>query len=103
MAPAGASIRRKKANRRSMYLVAFVAVVLVVVLSVGIISLKKENDRLAEQRDTLKVNVQAEEQRNERLEEEKNAPLTDEDIEDIARDRFGLAYPDEVILVPEDE
>ena len=86
-----------------MYLVAFVAVVLVVVLSVGIISLKKENDRLAEQRDTLKVNVQAEEQRNERLEEEKNAPLTDEDIEDIARDRFGLAYPDEVILVPEDE
>ena len=86
-----------------MYLVALVAVVLVVVLSVGIISLKKENDRLSEQRDALKINVQEEQERNELLQEEKDAPLSDEEIEDIARDRFGLAYPDEVILVPEDE
>jgi len=102
MAAAGVSIRRRKANRRSLILVALVAVVLVVVLSVGILSLQKENARLQESRDALQKNVEAELQKNEALQEQKDAPLSDEEIEDIARDRFGLAYPDEIILVPEE-
>ncbi len=102
LAALGHSVRRKKANRRSLILVALVAVVLVVFLSVGIISLQRENARLAESRDALKENVEAELEKNEELKENKDAPLSDEEIEDIARDRFGLAYPDEIILVPEE-
>ena len=52
--------------------------------------------------EALKENVERVSEEHKELEERRSKPLSDEEMLRLARDRFGLAFPNEIILVPEE-
>ena len=66
--------------------------------------------RLREQQQEYMAKLQTLEQEKEELEQEKDKIeefskyiKTDEYVESIAREKFGLVYPGEILFIPEDE
>ncbi len=96
------SIRQKKAHQKSVRLVIFVTLVFCALLLVQIIRTEKENAALKEDIEALQESVSAAESRRDELEAQKDRPLTREEIIDLARERFGLVFQNEIIFVPQE-
>ena len=83
--------------------VVVVAVVLLLIfLSMKTISLHETATAYRRHVAELEQDIADEEDRSEDLEEQSIYIQTLQYIEEIARERLGLVYPDEVVLVPED-
>jgi len=103
--------RAKKRTRRarkqaiqhllSMALVSCVIVVLAVTLSVASISLHKKNQKYKAQQAELEKQLQNEEMRAEEIEELEDYVGTKEYVEDVAKDKLGLVYPNEILFEAE--
>ena len=103
--------RAKKKTRRarkqaiqhllSMALVSCVIVVLAVTLSVASISLHKKNQKYKAQQAELEKQLQNEEMRAEEIEELDDYVGTKDYIEDVAKDKLGLVYPNEILFEAE--
>ena len=103
--------RAKKKTRRarkqaiqhllSMALVSCVIVVLAVTLSVASISLHKKNQKYKAQQAELEKQLQNEEMRAEEIEEFEDYVGTKEYVEDVAKDKLGLVYPNEILFEAE--
>ena len=78
--------RRKKKQKikKGLPLIVFVVVVFCICVGVKAHSLKKERDELAAKQEMLEKQIKNEEER----------------AEELAREKLGLVYPDEILIEP---
>ena len=93
--------RRMLQHRLSILLISCVIVVLGIVLSVGSISLHKKNQNYKAQEMELEKQLEEEALRAEEIDELEEYVGTDECIEDVAKDKLGLVYPNEILFEAE--
>ena len=88
--------RRILQHRLSILSISCVIVVLAVTLSVASISLHKKNENYKAQEMELERQLEEQRARAEEIDELEEYVGTDEHIEDVARDKLGLVYPNEI-------
>lgn len=84
-------------------MVAFVVVAFCLVLGIRTFTLKKERDELAERKAAIEKQIESEEQRTKDLEELEKYMQTKKYMEEVAKEKLGLVYPDEILIEPETE
>ena len=92
---------RLKRQRRSNILAMAAAIVVVLVLSIVVFTGKRSLDakgREYNSREELSQQIAEEESRSQSLEEYKKYVKTKKFVEEIAKNKFGLLYPDEIIF-----
>ena len=92
--------RLKKAHRRSVIMVVIVTVILLVAIAIPAVRNYRENQMLQLEQAAYEASLEEAMKRAEELKARANAVLTDEEIIAIARSRFGLVFPDEIIFKP---
>lgn len=93
--------KRALQHRLSVISITAVIVVLGITLSVGSISLHKKNNEYKAQEAELEAQIQQEALRAEEIEELEEYVGTDEYVEDVAKEKLGLVYPNEIIFEAE--
>ena len=99
-------IRKKRQRRSSIFgMVSAFGVILLlgVVLWNGKQSLADKNADYEERRAQLEQQISEEEGRTDKLEEYKKYVQTKKFVEEIAKNKFGLIYPDEMLFRPSDK
>lgn len=91
-----------KARHKNLTLVAFVVIVLCGVISFKKIELNQKIAAYEKRIAQLEAEKAEEEQRTEEIEEYKAYVQTKKFIEQEARDKLGLVYPDEIVFEPEE-
>lgn len=89
---------RLQSHKRSVLGICTVLVLLVLVVSVGSISLQKKNQEYMAQEEELIAQIEEEKARTEEIEELEAYVGTEEYVEQIAKDKLGLVYEDEIIF-----
>ena len=97
----GGRARRVLQNRLSVILVSSVIVILAVVISFASVSLQKKNRVYKAQMNELEKQLDQEAIRSEEIDELEEYVGTDQYVEDVAKDKLGLVYPDEIIFEAE--
>ena len=80
-----------------------VVVVMLVVVAVNNYNLKKKLAGYREKEQILTEQLEAEKQRTEEIEEFKKYTETKKYIEEVAREKLGLVYEDEVIIQTDED
>lgn len=93
--------RRIFQHKRSILSVSGVIIVLAITLSVASISLNAKNEEYKAQEAELKKQLEAEKARSEEIDELEEYVGTDEYVEDVAKDKLGLVYPNEILFEAE--
>ena len=103
---AGSNIRRRRANKLAIILGMIVLLVAATVFAIMAWQLYKENKvlkkQLAPMEESKKELIVDNEELRAFLEEYKDKGLTREELIKIARERFGLVFPDEILFIPEE-
>lgn len=96
--------RKKKArgNAVSILLICFVVIALCGSITYKARNLKKQSDEYAKKEAELEKQIQREEERSEKLEQQEEYMQTKKYVEEEAREKLGLVYPEEVIVKPEE-
>ena len=97
------AFRKKKQNRLGMMLVTIVVAMLCAVILVRMTDLRNKQKNYIEKEETLKEQIAGEEQRALDLVEYEKYTKTSKYVEEVAKDRLGLVYGDEIIFQSEDE
>ena len=84
-------------RRTSLYLVVALVIILVVTMGVQGMALSADCDKLSAQQSELEAKKRELEEQREEIESKSEYMKTDAYIEDVAREKFGLAYDDEII------
>ena len=85
-------------NRRSVWMISFVIILLgVVILGCGV-SLKEKNKAYQAKEEELRLQIEAEKERSEEIDELKEYVETDEYIEMVAKEKLGLAFENEILF-----
>ncbi len=93
--------RRVMQHRLSIMAISCVIVMLTAVLMVGSISLNKKNEKYKLQEAKLEALILEEEARAEEIAELEEHVKTNEYVEEVAKDKLGLVYPDELYFESE--
>ena len=89
--------RRKRRNRTGIYLVMLVAALFVGTLAVHGYSLRANCQKLATEQQNLKDKKKS----LKKEQEQKEYRKTDQYVEDVAREKFGLVYDNEIVFKAE--
>lgn len=81
----------------------FVVFVFCICVGIRTLSLRKQSAELASRQEILENQIKDEEQRTKDLEELEKYMKTKKYIEEVAKEKLGLVYPDEILIQPEDE
>ncbi len=92
---------RRRRRRTGLYLVMLVVGIFLCTLLVQGYSLRVNCKKLEEQQGQLLEKKESLEKEQEEIREKTAYMKTDKYIEDVAREKFGLVYDDEIIFVPE--
>jgi len=95
-------IMKKIANRRSIRLAVIVTILLVSFIAVKAIELHKKNVELQKKIEALDASLESVMAENEELKEKKDRGFSEEELFEIARQRLGLLFPNEILFIPED-
>lgn len=95
--------KRKQQNKKGLPIVAFVVIVFCLVLGIRTLSLKQQRDELAERRAAIEKEIAAEKERTKELEELEKYMQTKKYMEEVAKEKLGLVYPDEILIEPENK
>lgn len=95
--------RRLKKNKKGFSIVVFVVIAFCACIGVRIGYLKKQSDDLAQKKAVLEQELKDEEQRTKDLQELEKYMQTKKYMEDVAKDKLGLVYPDEILIEPENK
>lgn len=90
--------RRAKRNKRNILLLTIVMCVLSATILFNGLALKYKTDVYAAQAQELELKLDAEAQRTEEIKELEEYTKSDEYIEEVAREKLGLVYPNEIIF-----
>lgn len=93
--------RRVLEHKLSILLISGVVLILGVMLSVASISSRAKNQDLKAQEAELEEQLKAEKARSEEIDELEEYVGTDEYVEDVAKDKLGLVYPNEILFEAE--
>ena len=96
-------VRKKKQNSLAMLLVLMVVFCLMIVVMVNNRNLKQKLAVYQQKEEMLQEQIEAEKQRAEEIDEFEKYTKTKKYIEDIAREKLGLVYEDEIIIQTEDD
>ncbi len=88
-------------HKRSMLLVVSALALLIIVVTVDSFSLRAKNISYQKQEAELREQIEEEDQRAEDIEEFEEYVKTDEYAEDKAKEKLGLAYPNEILFKAE--
>ena len=102
MARRRVAFRKKKQNRLGMILVTLVVIMLFAVIMIKSINLKEKKAAYDEKEVTLQQQIEEEEARTEELIEYEKYTKTAKYVEEIAKEKLGLVYEDEIIFESED-
>ena len=92
--------RKHRGNRLGILSISAVVAIMMVSLSVQSNGLKKKLATYEDQVVTLQQQIEAEDARTEEIEELEEYKQTTEYVEEVAKDKLGLVYEDEIIFVP---
>lgn len=95
-------LRRKKKKTRALLFATLVLILLTTVVSIKVSSLYVRNIELEKQEASLEEQIEAEQEKYIDLLKEKEYIKSDEYIEQLGREKFGLVKPDEKIFVNEE-
>ena len=90
--------RKRKKNRTSLYLVMMFIGIFLATLVVQGVKLKADCDELSTQQTQLLEKKKLLEKEQEDIAEQAQYRKTDQYIEDVAREKFGLVYDNEIIF-----
>lgn len=96
-----AAYKRNQQSRWSMFLVSFVIVILTIVVCVKCIELNGALGAYKEKEAALQEQILAEQQRSEEIEQEGKRRQTKEFVEEEAKNKLGMVYPDEILFKEE--
>lgn len=86
----------------SFKIISFIAVVMLLVLGYSTSISYAKNQSYMEQEAELMERLEEEQERTTEIDEFKEYSTTDEYVEQIAKEKLNMAYPDEIIFVPMD-
>lgn len=92
------AFRKKRQNRLGMFLVMTVVLMLLLVVSVKSIELKAKQRTYEIREQALMELIAEEEKRTEEIEEFRKYTKTKKYAEEVAKDKLGLVYEDEIIF-----
>jgi len=96
--------RKKKKNRRREVPVIFVGVLIVcIVIGIRSFSLYKESKELSKRQEALAAKIESEEKRKEDLEDLEKYMQTKRYMEEVAKTKLGLVYPNEILIQPDNK
>lgn len=90
--------RKRNQNRFSMFLVSLVVLMIMIVVAVKSVELQGKIDAKAKEEEQLDKQISAEKDRTEEIEEFGKEVQTKGYIEDVAREKLGLVYEDEILF-----
>lgn len=93
--------RRAFQHKLSILMVSGVVMILGIMLSIASVSLHAKNQDLEAQAAELEEQLEAEQMRSEEIDELEEYVGTDEYVEDVAKDKLGLVYPNEILFEAE--
>lgn len=93
--------RRALEHKLSILLISGVVLILGVTLSVASVSSRAKNRNLKAQEAELEEQLEAEKARSEEIDELEEYVGTDQYVEDVAKDKLGLVYPNEILFEAE--
>ena len=96
------AFRKKRQNRLGMALVSFVVIMLFVVILVKSFDLREKKKAYDEKEQVLLEQIEAEEERTQELIEYEKYTKTAKYVEEVAKEKLGLVYEDEIIFESED-
>ena len=94
----GKRARRQLQHKLSMFAIVAVILVLGITLSVASISLHAKNREYKAKESELEAQIEAEELRSEEIDDLETYVGTDEYVEDVAKEKLGLVYPNEILF-----
>lgn len=96
------AFRGKRQNKLSMFLVMTVVLMLLVVVGIKSMELHAKQENYNLRKADLEKQIVNEETRTEELEEFKKYAKTKKYVEEIAKDKLGLVYEEEIIFKSEE-
>jgi len=92
------AFRKKRQNKLGMLCVGIVVLAVFSVIMIKSVELKNKIDAYEAEKTALSEQIDAEEKRKKDLEEYEKYTKTDRYIEEIAKEKLGLVYEDEIIF-----
>ncbi|MCR4807671.1 MAG: septum formation initiator family protein [Lachnospiraceae bacterium] len=103
MARRKVAFKKRRQNRLGMALVSCVVVSLCLVLMFSMMSLSKKRDGYLEKHESLEKQIEDENKRAEDLVEYEKYTKTAAYVEEVAKDKLGLVYEDEIVFQAEEK
>lgn len=101
MAKRRVAYRKQNQNRFAMVLVALVLLMLILVVNIRKDELTEKQAAYIERQEELQRKIDQEEARSAEIEEYEKYTQTQEYIEDMAKEKLGLVYEDEIVFKTE--
>lgn len=92
--------RRRKKQNNGLSIVIFAVAAICLAAGIRTVNLKHQSAKLEEKKTALEASIAQEEQRTKDLEELEKYMKTKKYMEEVARERLGLVYPDEILIQP---
>lgn len=94
--------RKKRRNSKGgVVAISLVVMMLFIVVAVKSVELKEKNEAYLEREQNLREQIADEEERKAELEEYEKYVQTKKYVEEVAREKLGLVYENEIIFKPE--
>lgn len=93
--------KRKRQSRTGKICISCMVLVLTLIMSVQIVRLYHKDQDYQKQQQELQAQLDEEKQRAEDLEARQEYVGTDQYVEDVARQKLGMVYPDEIVFKEE--
>ena len=94
--------RKRRQNRFSMFLVSIVVVMILVAVWVRSMELQRKLDTYTVKQEKLEEKISDEEQRQQEIHEFRKYTQTKRYAEEVAKEKLGLVYEDEIIFKQEE-
>lgn len=94
-------INKRKSDKLGSMLIGLVVVLLCCLVGYNAISLRHKSDELASQQTSLEEKIKTAEKTSEELDAKEQYMKTKKYVEDVAEEKLGLVYKDEIIIKPE--
>lgn len=95
--------RKKKKINNGFSIVIFVVIIFCICLGIQNKFLKSESKDLSQKKETIENQLEDEKQRTKDLEEFEKYMKTKKFMEEVAKEKLGLVYPDEILIKPEED
>ena len=95
--------QRKRKTKKGSPVIVFIVIVFCALMGMRTFSLYKESRELSKKQEALAARMESEEKRKEDLEELEKYMKTKKYMEEVAKSKLGLVYPNEILIQPENK